>query len=1142
MISPKYLRLTTLAVLSGLLGTLISGVAEAQVTGGIILGIVTDAQGGALAGVTVTAKNVATGVTLTTETNGSGSYEFPVVNFGTYDISANAAGFASYSRPGIELQLQQRQRIDITMTLASLQQSVEVKEATPLVNTDSASASHVIASQTVADAPLFGRNPQMVTRLVPGANPTFVTDSFASPSATFVPTDISFNGTPAAGSLILLDGVADQYGTGAMGFTPPTYAIQEVRVQTFALSAEYGQTAGGVVAFETKSGTNGLHGNAWFYHTEEGFNANDFFSNRIGRARTENRRTQPGFTLGGPVYIPHLYDGRNRTFWFFDYDTERDRVGTTNLASVPTALQRTGDFSQTFAANGQLIQIYNPFSAHFDANNVLVREPFQGNVIPPNLINPVAQNLLNKFVPLPNLPGTVNNYSYNYGYPHTDNGFHPRIDHRFNEKNSLSAAFGWLNLDLKYPGPLASGVTGYDNKSWSKLFTLGYIHVFSPTMILNVRAGVQAYKQVLNPLVAGAQLQGLGFSSTFLSEVHGDIFPNITSSDMTALGYPYQLYSFVNPNVRTSLTKIVGRHSFDAGYEFKSARAFINNATGQAGIFAFNRDGTQGPNASVPSATAGFGIATLLLGTPSSGSINYNANDAVQSLYNAVYIQDNWRATNRLTFNLGVRYDYQTPYTERYNRINRGLDLTSANPIAQQAQAAYARNPIPQLASLNVTGGLVFAGVNGNSRYQFQPVQNNFAPRIGGAYQITPKTVLRAGMGWFYMPFTDARVSTVSQLTPPVSQAGFSSSTVMQTSLNGLPVNSLTNPFPTGIVLPVGSSLGLATLLGQGISAADVNSKRALSRQFQLSLQRQLFGNSIIEVAYVGSRVQNITVDHPLNQLSPQYFPLADQLSQQVPNPFVGLISAGPLSGATVSRSQLLLPYPEFTSVTNGYSPLGKSWYNALQVSGSRRFSKGLSIIASYTFSKQVDAMRFRSQYQSIERSIAQIDRPHRFTLNTIWQVPVGKGQAFGSSLPKPLLFVLGNWELDPTVTIESGQLAGPWSNAIAIRPLQSVDPSPTKWFDTGAFAPLPSFTLPSLSTYNNQIRGQALRNLDISLAKNIPIREKMSLRLMLQAYNALNTVEFAPPNVTVTSAAFGTVSSQVNNPRLVIIGGVFQF
>ncbi len=1134
-------KLLVSSVLCGFVSLLPWRTVSAQVTGGVILGIITDPNGGALPGVKVTAKNVATGVADTTETNSSGAYEFPVVNFGTYDIAATAPGFATYSRPGIELLRQQRQRIDITMTLASVQQSVEVHEGTPLVDTDSASASHVLTTRTVEDAPLFGRNPQMVTRLVPGSNPTFVTDSFATPSATFVPTDVSFNGTPAAGSLILLDGVTDQYGTGAMGFTPPTYAVQEVRVQTFALSAEYGQTAGGVVAFETKSGTNVLHGNAWYYHTQEAFNANDFFSNKFGRPRTENRRTQPGFALGGPVYIPYLFKGKNRTFWFFDYDTERDRVGTTLTSTVPTAEQRVGNFSQTFAANGQLIQIYNPFTTHFDTNNVLVRDPFPGNVIPASLISPVAQNLL-KFIPLPNLPGTVNNYLNSFGYPHTDNGFRLRLDHRIGDRDSLSVAFGWLNLDLNFQGALATGVTGYDNKSWSKLLTLGYTHVFSPTMILNIRAGVQAYKQELVPLVAGAQLSGLGFSPTFLSEVHGDIFPAISSSDMAGIGYPYQLYSFANPDVRPSLTKIWGRHSLNFGYEFKVSRAFYNNASGQGGSFAFNRDWTQGPNASVPSATSGHGVATLLLGTPSSGSINYNANVAAQSLYNAVYVQDNWRATNRLTLNLGLRYDYQTPYTERYNRLNRGLDLTASSPIAQQAQAAYARNPIPQLATLPVNGGLVFAGANGNSRYEFNPVRDNFGPRIGGAYQLTPKTVMRAGIGWFYMPFTDARVATVSQLTPPISQAGFSSSTTMLTALNGLPINSLTNPFPTGIVLPVGSSLGLGTLLGQSISAADANSKRALSRQFQLSLQRQLPGDSIVELAYVGSRVQDITVDQPRNQLSPQYYPLADQLSQPVANPFFGLISTGPLSAATVARSQLLLPYPQFTGVTNGYAPLGRSWYNALQISFSRRFSNGLSLITAYTFSKQLDDMRFRSQYLPIERSIAQIDRPHRFTINAIWQIPFGRGQAFGSSIPKPILFVLGNWELDPTLTLQSGQLAGPWSNAIAVRPLQSADRSIAKWFDTGAFAPLPSFTLPSLSTYNPNIRGQALRNLDVSLAKNFPIREQMSFRLMLQAYNALNTVQFAPPSVTVTSAAFGTVSSQVNNPRWVVIGGVFQF
>lgn len=1141
MAPQNYSRGLVLMLLAGMAAFFPGRLAQAQVTGGTILGIVTDPQGAPVPGAKVTSKNVATGVTDTTETNGSGAYEFPVADFGTYDIAATASGFAAYSRPSIELLRQQRLRIDITMTLASVRTSVEVHEGTPLVDSDSASAAHVLTTKTVQDAPLFGRNPQMVTRLIPGSNPTFVTDSFASPSATFVPTDVSFNGTPASGSLILLDGVTDQYGTGAMGFTPPTYAVQEVRVQTLALNAEYGQTAGGVVSFETKSGTNALRGNVWYYHTQEAFNANDFFSNKFGRPRTENRRTQPGFAVGGPVYIPHLYNGKNRTFWFFDYDTERDRVGTTLTSTVPTVEQRAGNFSQTFAANGQLIQIYNPFTTRFNVNNVLVRDPFAGNTIPGSLISPVAQNVL-KFIPLPNLPGTVNNYLTSFGYPHTDNGFRPRIDHRIGSRDSLSVGFGWLNLDLNYQGALASGVSGYNNKSWSKLFTLGYTHVFSPTLILNIRTGVQAYKQELIPLVGGAQLQSLGFSPTFLSEVHGDIFPAISGSDMASTGYPYQLYSFLNPNLRTSITKILGRHSFNFGYEYKISRAFLNNATGQAGTFAFNRDGTQGPNASVPSATAGYGVATLLLGTPSSGSINYNANLAVQSLYNAFYVQDNWRATNRLTLNLGLRYDYQTPYTERYNRLNRGLDLAATSPIAQQAQAAYARNPIPQLATLPVNGGLVFAGVNGNSRYQFNPVRNNFAPRLGAAYQLTPKTVIRAGIGWFYMPFTDARIATVSQLTPPISQAGFSSSTTMLTSQNGLPVNTLTNPFPNGIVLPVGSSLGLGTLLGQSISAADVNSKRALSRQFQVSVQRQLLGESIVELAYVGSRLQNLTVDQPLNQLSPKYYPLADQLNQQVANPFFGLISTGPLSATTVARSQLLLPYPQFTGVTNGYAPLGKSWYNALQASFSRRFSNGLSVITAYTFSKQIDEMRFRSQYLPIERSIAQIDRPHRFTLNAIWQIPFGRSQGFGSSMPKPLLFALGNWELDPTLTVQSGQLAGPWSSAIAVRPLQSVDQSINKWFDTGAFAPLPSFTLPSFSTYDPHVRGQALRNLDISLAKNFPIREQMSLRLMIQAYNALNTVQFAPPSVAVTSAAFGTVSSQVNNPRWVVIGGVFQF
>src|ERR1022692_1699226 len=424
-----------------------------------------------------------------------------------------------------------------------------------------------------------------------------------------------------------------------------------------------------------------------------------------------------------------------------------------------------------------------------------------------------------------------------------------RFDHRFSNKDSLSASYGWLPLDIRYQGALQTFVSGYHNQSWDKLFTLSYVHIFSPTMIFNLRTGLQAYNQVITPQVAGAALQTLGFSSTFLANVQGgNVFPAISSSDMTSLGYPLQGVSFVNPNIRASFTKIVRRHSIDFGYEFRPGRTFTFNDTGQAGTFAFNRDWTQGPSASVASSTSGYGFATLLLGTPSSGSMNVNSNVAAQTLYHALYVEDNWRVTNRLTLNLGLRYDYQTPLTERFNRLNRGFNFNVANPIAQQAQAAYAQNPIPQLSVLTVNGGLEFAGINGQSRYSYNPLHDDFAPRIGGAFQLTPRTVLRAGIGWFYLPFVDARSSTVSSAAAPLSQAGFSSTTVMQTSLNGLPFNSFTNPFPQGVVQPVGSSLGLTTLLGQAISAADVNERRGLSRQFQVSLQRELPAKVLLDM------------------------------------------------------------------------------------------------------------------------------------------------------------------------------------------------------------------------------------------------------------------------------------------------------
>jgi len=1120
------------------------GSLHAQVTGAIIQGIVTDPQGATIPNVRVTATMPATGQSYTAVTNTAGLYEFPALNPGTYTVGASATGFATYVRTNIELALQQRLRVDFALQLTSVEQSIDVSGTPTVVNTDSSSVSHLVGGEAVASLPTNGRNALWITRLVPGGNLVQAADGKSSFADTNAPSNVSFNGAPAQGNAYMLNGVADSSGNGRMAFVPSTYSVQEVNLQTFALTAEYGQTSGSVITFETKSGTNTPHGALWYYNNQEAFNANDFFSNKVGATKTKNRNTNLGGNVGGPVYIPGIYNGKNRTFFFTDYDSRRDRQAQQFTNSVPTALERTGDFSQTRTAVGQLIQIYNPFTTRFDPANptVQIRDPFAGNRIPQAMIEPIATNIL-KYADLPNLPGSFNNQFYQQTRPIVAHTSTTRIDHRLSDRHTLNGSFTRVIYHALAPGSVPPlGVNGYWNNRYGMFGTLAYVWVVNPSTVFNVRAGLMRHRERADALMKPADRASLGFPKSFESIINAPEFPRISSSDMTALGYRNDGKSFITPNLRAFITKVVGRHSVTFGYEHRTYRTFEFSHQDEGGFFSFTRSWTQGPRAATASATAGYGVATLLLGTPSSGSILMNASNAVQSLYHALYIQDTWRLTQKLTVNVGLRYDYQTPMTERFNRMNYGFDFTSASPIAQQVEANYAKNPLPQRTTpFRVVGGLGFVG--GESRYNFEPVRNMFMPRAGLAYQFNAKTVARGGYGFYCIPLVDARIVNTNNSTQPLSQLGFSSTTTMNTSLGGLPLDQLKNPFPQGQVQPVGSSLGLATLLGQSVSVYDSQARRGKTHQYQFSIQREIPWKMMLDVGYVGSRSANLPVDENVNSLPPEYLPLRDTVTRQVANPFAGVsaITVGTLAAATVATSQLLLPYPHYTGLTIQYRPIGSSWYHSLQTGVDKRFGKELRMRVAYTLSKMLERRSFLNPYDPLETRIAQIDRPHRFIYSGQWSLPVGKGMRFGGG-PKLLQAIVGNWDLLWVATIHSGLPTGSWPTAIVTRSPQSVKPTVDKWFDTSAFAAQPAYTLRTLSTYDSHIRADGLQGLDLSIAKDFPVREAVRFRVKVDMFNAFNTPQFTAPNLSVTNAAFGTVTSQANDPRNIVLSASFHF
>lgn len=1122
---------------------------SAQITGGSIQGVVTDPAGKVIPGARVTVTDSRTGVATTVQSNGTGLYVFPTLIPGTYDLNVTATGFKRHSNLGIPLAIQQTQQVDVSMVIGGVSETVEVSGTATQLETETTTASTSISDELVANLPLQGRNPLMANVLVAGGNSTLAAPSFSRPVDAFGPSDIMINGTPAPAQEFFLDGVSDVYGAGAAGFLPPTYSIGGIRVQTFANSAEYGQTGGAVTTIETKSGTNKYHGTVWYYHHDQGLDANSYFNNLFHTPKTGRHDNQFGASIGGPVSIPHLYSGKDRTFFLFDFELTRNLTYSTVLETVPTQLERGGDFSQTFASNGQLIKIYNPFSLQTDpVSGQLVRTQFPGNKIPSSMINSVAQNMINSVLPLPNQPGTVSNYYFNGRWPFISNSYHFRIDHHITANDWVFGSYGFIDDIEHYPANLPSAVTGYINDHRDFIVALGYVHIFNSSRTLDVRAGVHRDHQNLPPLTSDQYIAGLGLPPSLTNIAVNNVFPIFSAPGIGGtVGVNLSGNSFITPDYRASITQILGRHALKFGYEGRIYRTFSFSLSGEQGNFTFSPVWTEGPFTNVSSATAGVDVASLLLGTPASGFINTNASNASQSIYNAVYLQDNWRLTKRLVFNLGLRWDMQTPTTERFNRANRGFDFTAASPINAAVNANLAANPVPGVPSLNLVGGLLFAGSGGQPRQAYESFNLNFMPRVGAIYQLDSNTVVSGGYGIFYPQFTLYTNNTVNQAQLPLTQLGYSNSTSMNVlAPSGLPQDTLANPFPNGQIAPVGSSLGLSTLLGQSLTVDDVTNRRPRIQQFRVGFERQFASNYVFNLAYVGSRTDLMPVTQNVDPI-PEAYATNPALSPggifpQVTNPFKGVITVGALSGATVSRPQLLLPFPQFTGVNISNRPMGKLWYNALQAGVTKSTSYGLTFLANYAWSKTMTRNAFLDPYDPLVNSISPVDRPQIFVMGGVWELPVGRGRHFGSTISRPLDYLIGGWNLSWLTTFQTGFPTGPWSGVVQTKPLGTVSRSLSKWFDTSAFSPLPPFTLPRERPYLSNVRADGTQNYNFTIAKVFSITESTKFEIGLNLYNAMNHPIFSAPNISVTSAAFGTVTGQANTPRWLMIHGALSF
>ncbi|MBS1824160.1 MAG: TonB-dependent receptor [Acidobacteria bacterium] len=1121
---------------------------------GTVLGRVADSSAAVVPDAEVKILNEATGVVIAAKANAAGNFVIPYLIAGTYTLSCEMTGFKKWTRPGIQVRIQDSVEVNIDLQLGATSEVVEVKETTPLLSTAEASLGQVIDERRVLELPQFAGNAMDLVHLAPGTvngtNLRLRKAGFNSAPSTF-----STDGGGNNQNEFSIDGVSNTYSDGTaprVAFSPPQTAISEFKVQTSAFDASLGHTMGSTVNVSTKSGTNQLHGEAheWFRHSA--LDAPSIFQNRSGQKISIYQDNRYGASAGAPVYIPNVYNGKNRTFWFFAYEANKfgnPDSGGNSTSSVPTALMHQGNFSE-FLALGAAYQLYDPRSTTLTGGRY-VRTPIAGNVLPASQIDKVGQNLMN-LLPTPNQPGTrdFRNNFYRSGKALEDYWvWLTRIDHTVSEKHRvffrLHRDFWEEDKNRDFNNSVRGVILNRNNKG----LAFDDVYVFSPSFLVNFRYGLTFQDFPERRASQGSDLSALGFSSQLLSQLPDKqrvTLPSTTFGQFTGIAAweSQDGYTASTTNSFTgNFTKMRGNHTFRFGPELRVYRESRNRyGAALSPQLSYNATFVRA-NDTAANPTAGGEIASMLLGIPA-GSMSLVDSYVEQDKYWAFYVHDDWKVTRNLTLNLGLRYEYESPITERFNRSAIHYAGTTPNPLNDAARANYARSPIPELpaASFAAMGGLTFAGVAPNGRDYWTPEKSNFQPRIGFAYQLNPKTILRGGYGFF--------TASIGVNYSNTNLTGFSLATPIQASLdNGLTyIATNANPFPTGLLKPAGASAGLLTNIGQGVSFFPDRRSHPYSQRFSFGMQRELPMKAMIEMSYVGNRNTRLNINRELSFTPGQYLSKSatrdqatiDFLGQNFPNPYLGL---NPIYGTVMSRANLLRSYNQFSSVQVQGDPAGYSWYHSLQSRIERRFAQGWTLQASYTWSKAMEATEFLNSADAMPyESLAGLDRTHRLTGSGIWEVPFGKKRKWGSSWGKPMDFVAGGWQLGGIYQHQSGAplgfgnriFNGNLKNIVKPENERNVDswfvPAAVAGFETNGARQLAS-NLRALSLRFSSVRGPNQDRWDFSMIKNFPITERVVMQFRGETFNALNHPNLYDPNTDPTSASWGSITGQ-DTPR----------
>ncbi|MBM3811758.1 MAG: hypothetical protein FJW20_08990 [Acidimicrobiia bacterium] len=1123
-----------------------------------IAGSVIDQTGAPVLDAKVQMRSLTRNTLTEAQTNESGRYLIPSLLPDRYSLTVEKAGFKKFTRDGLALSAADRLGLDIRLELGAVSESVTVTGEAPQLQTETATRISTIENQFVNNIPTSGRNLYQFQYTLPGVAKAsnywgdFELYAFGNING------VTINGGRVRENETLIDGIPTTLADRGVAYVPALQAVEEVSILSNSYDAQYGRIGGGVTSITLRSGTNSLHGQMFHFLENEKLYATSWINNAVGQRKSPFRQNVFGFGIDGPVYVPKLLDGRNKLFFMLSLEGLRERNPNLQVRKMPTAAELQGDFSQLRNNLNQPVVIFDPQN----------RQPFAGNRIPASRLNPVTAKAAS-FYPQPNSaplgPDNEGNYVLLTAARNGYDSWNGKLDARPTNKTSYSFRYAqtpWTNFArIVWGTNPAEPSTEAPSTRVSRTWAADMTYTLNPAMVFTLRGGLSRYEEFGGNIFAGGfDPRQLGMPDSLVRQFTAVQFPRFNMGTYTELGTTRVTQYSTNDtySLQPSVSWMRGRHSLKYGGDFRRYNRNRLQPGAASGNFTFDKRWTQRDPLRAD-ATSGNELATFLLGHPTAGFVDRNIDPAYQNHYFGFFVQDDWKIARNLTINLGLRWDYETPVTERFDRMIRGFAFDQASPLSARVQG------------LNLRGGLLFAGAD--QRRAFLPDRNNWQPRIGVAWQPSAKWVLRGGYGLSYLGQHSNG-----------SDAGFSRPTpLVATTDNINPAVNMSDPFPvrlfpSGLLQPIGSSLGLATNLGLGVGAQWLDRVLPYSHQFSFGIQRELPWGFTVDASYSGNISRKLPVGLGLNFIARDLLesrPLAERaafFNQQVPNPMAGLLPGSAFNGNTIPRSQTLVAFPHYSNVSISDVPIGSQRYDSLQMKATRRFSQGLAMQISYTLSKTLERVNVLNAQDihlnnlldtQLEKRLAEFDSPHQLSVLTSYALPFGKGQRWGSGMNRILNGFVGNWNLNVQYVMRSGLLfAFPNAAPLAARSARlnhsqrdalasqqgrsQFDPLNDVFFDTSLFPRqrIAPFTLQNFPTRFSDVRSKALNVWEVSVNKEIPIKERVKFQIRADAQNAFNYPWFSRiQSVDVANSRFGNLNPAARTePREIILAAKLLF